>query len=570
MRVVCVFLAVGTLVSSLQADDSRPRLVVVAVFDQFRGDYITRWDSHFGKNGFRRLKDEGAYFSNCQYPYAATFTGAGHATLVAGCSPKVHGIVGNEWRVYSTGTNQICVTSLQSERVPPATLNSTSSKGGVSPELIKVETIGDVLKSSSNGESKVVSLSLKDRSAILLGGQAPDICCWFDTDAGAFVTSSHYTTKLYPWVTRFNREKLANKWFGVDWTPLRPELDYDKIVGPDNARGEGTGVRQGRLFPHDMTGGVGSPAMPYYEAVICSPFGSDLLLGLAQQAIDAEGLGSRDTPDLLCLSFSSNDAVGHSWGPDSHEVFDMTLRSDLIVRDMLKLLDEKIGKNRYLLVVTSDHGICPLPEVARLKKEDAGRIPITNLLRAADAMFERTFGGRGPQRTLWFETIVNRWFYFDRAKLKQMGIKQEKAEEVLAAWLKKQQGIAAVYTRSQVEKGLADDEPFASQVDLSYFADRSGDVQIVLKPNWLLDDNTSGTNHGSPYEYDTHVPLFVFGSGVTPGVHSDRVSPTCVAAILAHGLGAPLPKTAEKVVPKGLFDDVKRAKPQSSGTKRNQ
>src|SRR5262245_57662149 len=343
-----------------------PRLAVLLVFDQMRGDYLTRWQELFGDAGFRRLQREGVWFPNCHYPYAFTVTGAGHASLLTGCTPAVHGIVGNDWYDRDAGQTVNCVGSSRYEQVPAAgalgAFIGKKSKGGVSPERLLVPSLGDGLKEATNGKARVVALSLKDRSAVLPGGRRPDACYWFDTSTGTFVTSSYYCDRVHSWVEAYNWDRLADRWFGHDWTRLKPSLEYDRYSGPDDVAAEGTGVAQGRIFPHPLTGGLKGPGGAYYEALTMSPFGNDLLLGLVKRVVEAEALGQRDTADLLCISFSSNDLIGHNWGPDSHEVLDVTLRSDLIVAELLTFLDERIGKGNYLLALTADHGICPLPE----------------------------------------------------------------------------------------------------------------------------------------------------------------------------------------------------------------
>ncbi|RPI85870.1 MAG: hypothetical protein EHM42_06415, partial [Planctomycetaceae bacterium] len=372
----------------LRAADDAPgvRLLVLVVFDQMRGDYLTRWEKHFGEGGFRRLMREGAVFDACHYPFAATFTATGHASLATGCSPDRHGIVGNEWVDRKSIVLTASVASTRYDRVPSAGNAAQTSAGSrVSPELLTAETLPDVLKQSSSGQSRIVSLSLKDRSAILLAGKGATACYWFDEESGMFVTSQFYSRQLHPWVESFNRERHTDSWFDRPWQPLRPELDYDSLIGPDRARGEAAGVRQGVAFPHPTNGGLPQPGPAYYAALTTSPYGNELLLELALRAIESEKLGTRETADMLCLSFSSNDAIGHSWGPDSQEVFDATLRSDVVVEKLLESLDDRVGKGRYLLVLTSDHGICPLPEVSIAKGKSAGRVSISALQRAANA-----------------------------------------------------------------------------------------------------------------------------------------------------------------------------------------
>lgn len=534
------------------ADSIRPRLFVLVVFDQMRGDYLSRWGSHFGEDGFRRLQAEGAWFQNCHYPYAGTLTGAGHASLMAGCNPSTHGIVANEWYDRATSKSLNCVSSVKHERIPllPPTIQD---RGKVSPELLKSDSFGDLLKAATAGQGRIVGLSFKDRSAVLPTGHKADACYWFDTKTGSFVTSTYYADQLHPWVESFNSDRLADRWFGKEWTRCRDDLDYEMLVGPDNVNGEGSGTKQGRTFPHPMTGGVEEPSAAYYQALYSSPFGNELLLALAMRAIDAEQLGADEVPDLLTISFSSNDAIGHSWGPDSQEVLDVTLRSDIVVQELLATLDAKVGKGRYLLALSADHGVCQVPEVAAEKGKDAGRVSVKELRRGAEEFLEAEFGSSGNDKPNWIEALSNGWFYFNSKMLGQRNISAVQAEFALSNWLRRQPGVFTVFTRGQLTKGVAEEDVLGQRVARSYSADRCGDVLIILKPHWLLGDSSTGTTHGSPYGYDSHVPLLVYGSKVVPGVRVGNTSPTAIAPIFASALGIEPAVSFDTVVPSGLF-----------------
>jgi predicted AlkP superfamily pyrophosphatase or phosphodiesterase len=535
----------------------KPRLIVLVVFDQMRGDYLIRWEPHFSEGGFRRLFKEGAWFQNCHYSYAATLTGAGHASILTGCNPARHGIVANEWYDVATGTSVNCTESIKFDRVPPLAANedraSKKDRGNVSPDLMLAESFGDVLKEQTKNESRIVSISFKDRSAVLPAGRKPDACYWFDGVSGMFVTSTYYHPKLHSWVETFNRERVADQWFNKDWSRFRPELNYDVVVGPDDMKGEGGGSKQGRTFPHPTTGGLDKPGKAYYDALYNSPFGNELLLALVKRAVDGEKLGRDAVPDLLCVSFSSNDAIGHTWGPDSHEVFDVTLRSDAILKELLSYLDSTVGKGRYVLAITADHGICPIPEVTLARGKYAGRIPTAELQRRANEYLEASFGTGTDDQQQWIAAITNKWITFNRMKLREQHVEISAAEHGLAEWLQKLHGISAVYTASQLKHGIAKDDIQGERVNRSYYSDRCGDVLVIPSPNWLLTDDTTGTTHGSPFGYDSHVPLLVFGPKITTGVRKERVSPTSIAAIFAHAVGVRIPKDADAVLPELLF-----------------
>jgi arylsulfatase A-like enzyme len=543
--------------------DSNPndatRLVVLLVFDQMRADYLTRWQSLFEEGGLRRLQDEGAWFQNCHYPYAYTVTGTGHASLLTGCNPAVHGIVGNNW--YDRDLRKIvnCVRGKQvyQQIGEPGLATPAYKKSGACPDQLKAPTVADHLKKVTHGKARVVSLSLKDRSAILpvggvYNGWKPDACYWFDTSSGAFETSSYYRNRIHPWVSQFNREGIADRWFNQSWTRLRPLLEYERYSGPDDVPAEGRGFNQGRTFPHPMNAGLAQPGTVSREALTFSPFGNELLLALAKRAIDAEKLGQRDVPDLLSLSFSSNDFIGHVWGPDSQEVLDVTLRTDRIVKELLDYLDTKVGKNRYLVALTADHGICPIPELARSHGLDAGRIEVAALKQNAEEFLNLTFG-KVASRAGWFESVSNNWVFLNRSWLQQNQLVEAEVANVLADRLKQQPGILTAYTRTQLLENLPAEDWIGAMVRSSFYPARCGEVVVVQKPYYLFSgDFSTGTNHGTPHAYDTHVPLLIYGPEILRGVYQEAVAPQAIAAIFSRSLNIAAPDLAEFSIPTSL------------------
>jgi predicted AlkP superfamily pyrophosphatase or phosphodiesterase len=540
-------------------DPEAPRLAVLVVFDQMRGDYLTRWDGLFGEGGFRRLEKDGVWFTNCHFPYASTFTGPGHASLATGCSPMTHGIIANTWCGAASGKEIDCVDDDTFTLALVLTGKLKEEVGewpGPSPRRLRADTLGDALKGATEGKGRVVSLSLKARSAVLLGCRAakPDACYWFFPPLGTFVTSTYYRDTPHPWVAEFNDARPADRWFGKDWTRLRPDLDYAAHSGPDDVAGEDTGWEQGRTFPLAMRGGLDAPGHSYYGAVETSPYGNELLLEFAKRAIDREGLGRNPTPDLLCLSFSANDTIGHCWGPDSQEVLDATLRSDLVVRDLLNYLDDKVGRGRYVVVVTADHGICPLPEMARRKGLPGERVSIENLYDQAEEFLGKTFSARGGKGR-WLRARSGPWYYLDRRTLKANKVEQATVEEALAGWLSRQPGVQGAYTRTRLTSGPFADDAIGERVRRSFHATRSGDVAVVLKPYHLPGDaQTLGTTHGSPHSYDTHVPFLIYGPGLRPGVRDEGITPQAATAILAHSLRIEPPHAADAPMPGELHD----------------
>jgi hypothetical protein len=537
-----------------------PRLIVLVYFDQMRGDYLTRWQGLYGRGGFRRLCTDGAWFTNCHYPYANTVTAAGHASVATGCSPAEHGIVGNQWFDRASGEKVGAAfagryTRVPPEPYPPVRIAATGEieKTNVSPELLCAPTIGDAVKKATEGKGRVVSLSIKERAAALPAGQHPDACYWFDTNTGAFVTSTYYRDRAHPWVADFNRARPADAWFGWSWKRFSPGLVYDDYAGPDDVAGEGGGRDQGTTFPHPMRGGLKRPGPKYYLDLCNKPYGNDLLLDLALRAIDAEQLGRGAEVDFLSLSFSCNDMIGHIWGPDSQEVLDVTLRSDVLMEKLLNHLDAQVGRGRYVLALTADHGVCPLPEVSRSKGIAAGRLFPSTLEKEAGAYLDEKFGKQdAPNR--WFDGRSEMWFFLNHRLLRQSGLAPTEVENALASWLKQQPGILAAYTRSQLLAGLSSEAPFGEAVQKSFYPERCGDVGFVLKPYYVLHlALANGTNHGMPHFYDTHVPLLIYGANVRPGIRKEPITPQAAASILTAALHIDPPEKAQAAVPIGLF-----------------
>ena len=546
----------NTLLS--QTEQQKPKLGILLVFDQLRGDYISRWQDHFVKDGFLRLTSEGTWFENCHYPYSGTVTGAGHATLTTGATPSIHGIVGNDWYDRKEGKSSYCAGSSRWTSIPPipeviaapGTMVKKRSSG--TPEKLRAETLGDALKRSTNNQGKVVSLSFKDRSSVLPGGMKPDYCYWFDSSSGKFHTSTYYINKIAPWLSDFNESKFIDQWRNKSWKKLYPNKDYKPFSGIDEQTGEGNGKNQGKFYPHPF----GKTEKDYYDALYNSPFGNDVLLELAMKAIKAENLGKNAQPDLLLISFSSNDSVGHSWGPDSQEVFDTTLRTDLLIRNLLLYLDKEVGKKNYIIALSADHGICPLPEVSKTKGLDAGRLATDKFAKEIEAALQVEFG-KPTAPAKYLEAFSDTSAYLNYATLKANSINLDDATTYIKTWASSQHAILTAYTSKEISLASTSSDPLLVSVSKSWFKGRSGDICFILKPYYIPGAYLTGTTHGSPHYYDTHVPLIAFGGGIKNLLIKDKVSPQLAASIIAEGIGISTPASAEFTSPKEIWQERK-------------
>jgi len=582
MRRLLSLLLLASFPAFAVSDEPKPaepkvKLVVLVVFDQLRADLIDKWQPHFGEGGFKRLQTKGAWFTNCHYPYSITATGPGHGAMLTGASPSKTGIVNNEWYDRAKALEAYCAGTDRYDLVPPAVPEKLvlgdepkepikkRVKAIGTPDRLLSPTLADELKASAK-PGKVFGLSLKDRSGILPSGKKPDGVYWFD---GRFVTSTYYRETPHKWADEFNKSKKADAWFGKDWTKFKPELDYGKLAGPDDGEGEAKVNGQGVTFPHPTDGGLKTAGKKYYEALANSPFGNELLLDFAKVCIDSEKLGQGETSDLLTVSFSSNDLIGHTWGPDSQEALDTTLRSDAIVEGLLKHLDAKVGAGKYAIMLTADHGICPLPEFAAKQGKDAKRVSALGLLKSSESFLADKYGdiekpvGDDPKEkspTRYIEAAPAPYLYLNHRLLASKKLNRDDVATALTEHLCSQDGVMRVYTYADLKAGkVVGDDVIGKRVLRSFHPDRSGDVYIVLKPNYLLEtrspdlERATGTTHGSPHEYDTHVPLLIYGPGVAGGKRDEAVTPLHAASIGAYFLGTKTPKDAQYEVPKTLL-----------------
>ncbi len=550
---------------------SQGKLVVLVVFDQMRGDYLSRWAEQFGPDGFERIKKNGVWYSNTHLPYACASTGPGHASIATGAPPSVHGIIENDWYDRNAAARVYCCQPIHpTEMVPPIPTGSGKpSRGaatGFSPERLLAETVADRLRTATEGKGRAFSLSIKDRTTTLMGGQKPSGAYCFDTRDGQFHTNTYYRESVHPWVAEFNAARMADRWFGKQWTQFRPDLDYNRLAGPDDATHEGYGYKQKRVFPHSM-GEAKEIGQEYYGAVETSPYGNELLFELVKKAIVSEKLGAGETPDLLCVSFSSNDLMGHYWGPDSWEVLDVTLRSDKLVGDLLKFLDETLGADRYTVAITADHGICPIPEQKRYpdKYPGADRKSIRNIYPPLTAALDETYGKLPTGPTRWFDGTdedwdrIWPWIYLNKPAIQARGLDPDVVADYVAQWVGNRTFMLTAFTRKQIETNtLPMVSPTATKevkdvlerVKLAYYPARSGEVIGVVKPGVLIINYPEGTNHGTPHSYDTHVPVLVYGAGVPAlGKRDSRESSLIVAPTVAWALGIDPPTGAVEKVP---------------------
>jgi len=494
------------------------RLVVGIVIDQFRYDYLTRFNDQFGEGGFKRLVNGGAVFTNANYIHTPTYTACGHATFMSGATPAMNGIIGNEWFDRESGRR---VTSVSDSNVK--LLGGPEGATGMSPSKMIGSTIGDELKLASGGQAKVIGVSFKDRSAILPAGKRPNGAYWFNASAGNLVSSAYYFDDLPEWVKTFNREMRPDRFFGKRWEKLLPESAYQRSTADDAPYEK---FAAGNKFPYTINGGEEGPGPRFYSRFEYTPFANDYLIDFAKAAIENEQLGADDTTDLLTVSFSANDLVGHMYGPYSHEVQDMTLRTDRTLAEFFNYLDQKIGLDRVVVALTADHGVAPVPEHAR-QYGLGGKIEPKSVTDAVQNALNKSFG-----EEQWILPLVNGNVYFDEAVIERRKVAVEDAERVASQAVLKVAGVAECFTRSQILSGRLPQTKIARSVANGFHAQRNGNLVVVPQPFFFIGEGVT-TTHGTPYIYDTHVPVIFYGAGVAAGAYYSASSPADIAPTLA-------------------------------------
>jgi hypothetical protein len=486
--------------------------VLLIAVDQFRADYLSRFEADY-KDGFKRLLSDGAVFTNAKLEHYPTVTAVGHATMLTGAIPADSGIIGNDWFDRQSGAS---VTSVQDSTVE--VLGGGVPASAASPRRLLVTSVGDELKMARSrpgaASPKVVGISLKDRAAILPAGRGADAAYWLDTTTGAFISSTYYFPAIPGWMTAFNRRKLADAYAGKTW-----------------ALAEGKPTE-----PHVMPDKIGAPL---YTAVFGSPFGNDLLLALAKETLAQEQLGQRGVTDLFTVSFSSNDSVGHKYGPDSPEVRDIAIKTDATIGLLLAEVDKLVGLAHTLVMFTSDHGVAPMPEKNAERRMPGGRTDGPALFDPIEKALQSRFGaGKWLLATAGTSPYLN-YALIAEKKLDPVEVRRVAAD---AARTATNAHVARVFTRDQLLRAEITDDVVGRRVLRGFNAARSGDLEILLEPFWIR--AATGTTHGTPYNYDAAIPLILMGAGIRPGRYVDAVALNDAAPTISTILNIPLPSAS--------------------------
>lgn len=531
--VACLFLSAA----AAQANDN-PKLILQITVDQLRGDLPTRYYDRLGDGGFRYLWENGVVYRNAHHAHANTETIVGHTTLATGAHPSAHGMIGNLWFDRETGFTTYNVEDPnyrlltkdadvdRDTEIDPTQRAARSD--GRSPAAILVTTFSDELRSNSGGNAKVIGVSVKDRGAISMAGHA-GTAYWFSKASGEFVTSTYYLDEYPNWVAELNATQLAQRYAGTSWELLHDRDSY--LFGDSDDREWETDVAGfGRVFPHPF----GDGSSPYFTTwLTLSPAGDQLVLDFAKQALANEQLGADETTDYLSVSFSATDYVGHVFGPSSLEAEDNILRLDKTLAELLAFVDERVGLDNTLIVLSADHGGPDAPGYLNSLGIPSGYVgPDTWDKATAIDRIKKRFRIKGDL----IGAYDHPYLYFSAEVKNDNRIDHEALEAAVVEELSKFPGVSLAVSSAALRKGNLPDTHLYRSVVHNFNSKRSGDVFVVFEPNWFINDFdglTVASTHGSPWNYDTYVPIVFAGFGLKPRIIDRRVYTVDVAPTLS-------------------------------------
>lgn len=503
---------------------TQPKLVVGIVVDQMRQEYLYRFESRFGQNGFKRLMYEGFMLKNAHYNYVPTETGPGHASIYTGATPAVHGIIANDWYDRALKKDVNCVNDTTRKAV------GTDAPGMVSPWRMLSTTITDELKLATNKKARVIGVSLKDRGAVLPAGHMPDGAYWFDGKTGAIITSTYYKETLPDWVNQFNLKKLPDTYLNQTWNTVYPTNTY-LASGPDDSPYEGKWRGKDKpVFPYNLA--ELRKTMGGYNLLTMTPWGNTLVAEFGKAAILAESLGKDEITDFLTLSFSSTDIIGHAMGPQAVELEDTYLRLDKTLEELFLLLDKEVGRGAYTVFLTSDHGVAEVPQSMIDSRVPAGYFRASQVSTQLNEHLQKHFPGKTIIEEFTSDQVYINQSAFD-GDLRSSGIDLFVATELITKFLLSTEGIAQVYTSTTLRQANSDEVGIRGKVVRGFHPKRSGDIAYVLEPGWISWGGITGSTHGSGYTYDTHIPILFYGAGVKAGSSAQFHTITDIAPTLA-------------------------------------
>lgn len=516
---------------------ARPKLVVGIVIDQMRWDYLYRfYPLYDSKGGFKRLLGEGFSCDNTMIPYTPSVTACGHTCVYTGSVPAIHGITGNNWWDNQLNQSVYCSQDTSVSGVG----GGASSDGQMSPRNMLTTTIGDELRLATNFKSKVIGVAIKDRGAILPAGHAANAAYWYEAKSGKFITSTYYMQALPGWVREFNDRRIVDSLYKLNWNTLLPASVYPEYASADQETYEGRPFGKNAVgFPYELSGYAGKD----YGKISSTPYGNTMTVEMAKAAIVGEQLGKGNSTDFLAVSFSSPDYIGHAFGPNSWEMVDDYVRLDRELGRLFSYLDATVGKGQYTAFLTADHAVAHVPGFMEEHKLPGGVLNEGGLIKELNASLQKEFGTEKIVSGIYNYQVVLNHQAIDQAHLSVHLIEQNIIER-----LKKHESIAYAFPTADILTSPVN-VVLREKLVNGYYPQRSGDIQIIMKPGYIEGGNT-GTTHGLWYPYDAHIPLLWYGWGITHGSSKREVYMTDIAATLAALLHIQMPSGCiGKVIP---------------------
>lgn len=513
-----------------------PKLVVVIVVDGLSQDQVVKYRDQYGAGGFKLFLQRGAWFADAHQAHAATLTAPGHASILSGVYPSQHGIIANEWIDRKTLALVYCTEDAAHSYIG----EETRKQDGTSPANLRVGTLGDELRYANGGMSKVIAISGKDRGAILLAGKTGTAYMYMEK-SGRFASSTYYMKEHPQWHQSYFVTRPQDRWFGKAWTLLLPESSYARSL-PDRQSWFTSYRGFGTAFPFVPGRGKEKPDESYYRTLILAPFGDEHTLAFARAAIEGEQLGRNPAgvPDLLGISLSTHDYLSHSFGPESRQSHDHMLRLDRALADFFRYLHKRIGLDNVLIVLTADHGFMNAPQFSAARGYAASSIDPGKMMSQLNEHLAGRFGAGPYALRFSYPTVI-----LDNALIERKSLNRSDVESAAARFLADYPGIALAFTRTQLESGALTGGPMAQLIQRSWHRRLSGDIYVVQRPYWQF-AGSAATTHGSPYTYDTNVPMMLLGKRwIRPGKFPTRVEVVDLAPTLAFVLETRPPVTSE-------------------------
>ena len=515
------------LVATNQNGIQRPKLVIGIVIDQMRWDYLYRYYNRYQDDGgFKRLLNQGFSCENTFIPYTPTVTACGHTCIYTGSVPAIDGITGNDWWDYNLSRLIYC-TDDDSVK----TIGGNTDAGKMSPHNLVVTTIGDEMHLATNFHNKVIGIALKDRASILPAGHSANGAYWYDGNSGNWITSSYYMNDLPKWVKDFNAKKLVDSYYAQNWNTLYPLNTYVQSAADEQVYENKPFGTEAKGFPYNLKQFVGKN----YGLLSVTPYGNTLTFEMAKAAVNGEQLGNDSSTDLLTISLSSPDYIGHTFGPNSVEQEDDYLRLDKDLGAFLQFLDKEVGKGQYIVFLSADHGVAHVPAFLKEHKIPSGSVDGNAIANQLNTLLKEKFNV-----DKLVVGLINYQVYLDRTLITSAHLDKDVVYKEIINFLLQQPAISRAFALDDLNNVTLNSKIKNALIN-GYYPSRSGDIQIIYQPQWIEGFEKGGTTHGVWNPYDSHIPLLWYGWNIRPGKTNKEVYMTDIAPTIAAMLHIQMP-----------------------------